>query len=165
MIITSAQEEFWELYKGLPQELKDAVSSAKTARTIERVCEKNTITDERVGQIADIVGNVVLGLIKPHEFEETLRKEVGLPTEMARAVARELDRFIFYPVKPALEELHRIVAEKPKGAQEVIRPEEPKQRIVLEVESVEESLPRKPLKENQKDTPQNATDAYRESIE
>jgi len=101
-----SQEEFWKLYKKLPQELKDAISSMETTRAIETISERSGIIDQRVGQIADMIGQVLVGLLQPSEFRDILRKELRLSDEKTQQITREVNRFIFYPVKPELEQLY-----------------------------------------------------------
>ena len=49
-----------------------------------------------------------MGLLLTSEFAQTLQKEVGLSENKADAIAREINRFVFYPVKPALDQLHEM---------------------------------------------------------
>ena len=46
--------------------------------------------------------------MSPDDFQEALEKEVGIEVEIAKRVATEIYRFVFYPVKVSLEELYRI---------------------------------------------------------
>ncbi len=119
------REQFWKLYEKLPQELKDALFAEETGENIHNTCERNKV-EERLGEIVDYVGQVLVGVLPPEEFQETLEKELKLEKDIAKKVAQEINRFIFYPVKPVLEELYKIEitpAEKPKGE---AKPEEKK---------------------------------------
>lgn len=100
----SDRDKFWKLYKELPQELKDAVFSEKAAESIYSVCEKNDI--DEVSSLARYVQDVLLGILKPDEFQKTIEQELGLEKEVAKKVVQEINRFIFYPVKSSLEELY-----------------------------------------------------------
>ena len=100
-------EQFWKLYQGLPRELKDAVSSEETGNIIYDVCIKNKIS-ENLDAVVEYVGQVLVGVLPPADFQETLEKDLGLKKALAKKVTQEINRFIFYPVKPNLEELYRI---------------------------------------------------------
>ena len=100
-------ERFWELYKNLPQELKNVLFAEETGNYVYEICEKNEIK-EKMGQIVDYVGQVLIGVLPPENFQKTLEKEVELPSETAKKVTQEIHRLIFYPVKPCLEELYRV---------------------------------------------------------
>jgi len=101
------QEQFWKLYEKLPQELKDAVFAEETENNISEICKKNEIEDN-LGDVADYVGQVLVGVLPPEEFQEVLEKELGFKKEVAKKITQEINRFIFYPVKPAMEQLYKM---------------------------------------------------------
>ena len=138
-------EQFWKLYGKLPQELKDALFAEETGNNIYDICKRNKI-EESLEMIVDYVSQVLVGILAPEDFQEVLEKELGFKKESAKKVSREINRFIFYPVRPALEELYKIEIAKPAGM------EGPKPRIAAEDE---EEKPITPAKE----------DVYREPIE
>ena len=113
------QEQLQKLYKQLPRELQDAVFSEETAEIISNACEQYGIDDERVSQVAKYVGDVLMGFILPSEFENEIRKNVALPEVLVKPIANEISRFIFYPHKAALEQLHVRVGEKQEGKKEI----------------------------------------------
>lgn len=100
------QEQLDRAYEKLPEELQEAMFSMETANAIWNACEQQGIGDKRISTIAKYVGDVLLGLFPPSEFQEILEKEIKLPPQVAKEIAREINRFVFYPVKPALEQLH-----------------------------------------------------------
>lgn len=83
----------------------------ETAEEIGNTCESYGINDNRVGEIADSVGHVLMGLLLPQEFAGVLEKEMSLPRALAEAITRDINRLVFYPIKPALEQLHRMEIE------------------------------------------------------
>ena len=105
------QEQLDKTYEKLPQELQEALFSMETAESIGQVCDSYGIQDERRGQVSDFAGHVLMGLLLPQEFADVLEKEVKLSKVLAQAIARDLNRFVFYPVRPALEQLHRMEIE------------------------------------------------------
>ncbi len=100
------KEEFWKLFGKLPEELKDAIFSGETADRIRSICERYNIGGKNVPEIASQTGNVLLGLLPPNDFQNILEIDLKLEKETAEKVAREINRFIFYPVKPELEQLY-----------------------------------------------------------
>lgn len=129
------QEQLDKIFEKLPEELQEAIFSVETAESIGETCESYGITDGRVGQISDLVGHVLLGVLLPQEFPGTLEKEVKLPNVLAQAIAKDLNRLVFYPMRPSLEQLHRmeievsarvVTPEPPGEAQEQRKEEEPK---------------------------------------
>lgn len=127
------QEQLDKIYDKLPEELKEAIFSVETAEDIGSVCDTYGVTDERGTEIAKQAGHVLMGLVLPQEFSGALETDVKLPKTLADAIARDINRLVFYPVKPALEQLHRmeievtakIVTPKPEEESEEEKPEEP----------------------------------------
>ena len=98
------KEQFWKLYENLPRELKDALFAEETGDDIYNICKRNAI-EENLEVIVDYVGLVLLGVLTPEDFQNALETELNLEKEVVKEVAREINRFIFYPVRPALEQL------------------------------------------------------------
>ncbi|MBI2123695.1 MAG: hypothetical protein HYU04_00360 [Candidatus Wildermuthbacteria bacterium] len=134
--ITTTQytkEQFWKLYEKLPQELKDALWAEETGDAIYEVCQKYKTT-KHLQDISWLAGQVLVGLVLPQEFSAEIQK-LGIAKKSTEMIAREINRLVFYPVKPALEQLHRmeievtakIVTPKPEEAETTEeKPEEPK---------------------------------------
>jgi len=135
-------DQIWKVYEKLPPELKEAIFSEETASTIYDVCSRNGLLDERISDVAKYVGKVFLGLLAPEELRETLEIKLELDPVLAKEISREIDRLLFYPLKPALEQLQRGEINPP-----------------TEIPEIAPKIPiRKPLKKEGADT-------YREPIE
>ena len=146
------KEQFWKLYEKLPQELKDALFAEETGDNIYDVCKRNEV-EEHLGEIVDYVGQVLVGVLAPEDFQNTLEKELNLEEGVAKKVAQEINRFIFYPVRPVLEQLYQTeitLREKTVEKPTIERPE-----IKLGIPETEEEKPAKPSEK----------DVYREPIE
>jgi len=121
-----SREQFWQLYEKLPQELKETIFSEETAESIGGVCDKNGIEGEKISEVARYTGRVLVGLLPPDEFQETLEKELKLKKEKAKKVSQEINRFVFYPVKSSLEELYKIEITPPAKPTKITLPSEEK---------------------------------------
>ena len=121
------KEQINKILQKLPEELGETLFSMETADAIWNASEKQDIVDERRTRIAEYAGYVLLGLMLPQEFEQALQKDIKLPKKVAQEVAREINRFVFYPVKPALEQLRstEITTASKTFAPEVSPPEQP----------------------------------------
>ncbi|OHA63989.1 MAG: hypothetical protein A2940_00175 [Candidatus Wildermuthbacteria bacterium RIFCSPLOWO2_01_FULL_48_29] len=98
------QDEMWKIYEKLPEELKQAVFSAENADHTFSICERYGINE--CPKVASLIGLVLMGVMLPRNFEGALAKEMGLDNDTAQRVSQEVNRFIFYPVKQQLEQLH-----------------------------------------------------------
>lgn len=123
------QEQLDKVLETLPDELHEAMFSMETADVIWNVCKKQGMMDKRMGEIAKYTGYVLMGLMLPAEFLTVLEEELKLPKKTAEEMARDINRFIFYPVKPALEQLHSMeVGAKAKEKSMVELGEEPEEQ-------------------------------------
>lgn len=95
----------------LPEELREAIFSVETASRLYDIYNRTGVADERAWKISEYAGYVLMGLVLPQEFEQLLQKEIKLPKQTAQEIAREINRFVFYPVKSALEQLHKMEIE------------------------------------------------------
>ena len=135
-------ERFWKLYEGLSQELKDTLFAEETGKNIYDVCDRNGVL-EKLREVVDYVGRVLVGILPPEDFRGILESKLKLKKDIAKKVTQEINRLIFYPVKPALEELYKI------GATESVA-EEKEKTIKKEPEEEIKTSPRE--------------DSYREPI-
>jgi len=138
------QEQYWQIFKKLPEELQKHILSEETAKDIYDICLRNEI-DDMASEVADITSRVLFGLLPIEEFQKALEKELELDPEVAKRISQEINRFIFYPVKASLEELYKIEMVPIAGT-----PVKPPVKKV-----VEEKAEEKPKRE----------DVYREPIE
>lgn len=100
------QKQIDAVRQTLPEELHEAMVSMETAQHIWDIKAKYGVVDERGNEIPTYVGYVLMGLMLPTEFVAVLKEELKLPKKTAEDMAHDINRFIFYPVKPALEQLH-----------------------------------------------------------
>ena len=105
MLKEYTQEQFWKFYKKLPQELKDALFSEETGNAIYDICKRNEVL-EKLGEISDHIGQVLLGVLLPGEFQEILEKKMELDLEKSKKIFHEINRLIFSAVKHSLAELY-----------------------------------------------------------
>lgn len=142
------EQQLDQAYESLPEELKDALFSNQTTYNLLNACEQYGITDERTRTISEYVGYVLMGILLPSDFQGILQKEVGLPEDTAQKLALQINRFVFYPVRPLLEQLHKMEIGASPGATQT-------EQVKEQPKSQEE----KPGEE------QKGTDTYREPIE
>lgn len=160
-------EEIEKNLKNLPEDLKEAVFSMETADAIWQACIKQEVTDERMTKIAEYAGYVLMGLLPPQEFQTKLQEEIRLPKKGAEELGREINRLVFSPVRPALEQLYMTVAALHTIESAPPKPVAPLQKKQTETE-LSEIFPARtpsPTKTFSPETKQKNADSYREQIE
>ena len=146
------KEEKRKLLEKLPEELKEALFSEKTTEAIFNVCDRNEIEEEKIPQISEYVGRVLLGILPLDDFQKTLEEKLGLNSEKAKKVSSEMFHFVFYPVKEALAVLYTT---------EIRSPEKP----VVEMPAETKPPVRPPPREKIREEKPKREDVYREPIE
>ena len=134
-------DQFWKLYENLSQELKDVLFAEETGNNIYDICKRYGVS-ESLDQVVDYVGQTLLGVLSPNDFQETIEKELKIEKEVAKRIATEIYRYILYPVKKSLEELYRIeiapLAKMPVTPPSSERPPTPSTKEDVYREPVEE---------------------------
>ena len=109
-----------EKFRDLPEDLQKAVFSPDTADTILAVGKKAGIAIDKIGELADETGLVMLGLTPPGEFIKNLARRLNVDPEKAKSIAEEINQQIFQPVRESLKKVHGLGApptEKPSAIQ------------------------------------------------
>jgi len=102
------KEQLWKIFEKLPEELKEVIFAEKTADDIYHISKRNNIKEEKISEVARLTGNVLLGILPPEEFRNTLKKELNLKKDIAEKIAFQIERIIFFPVKKELTEIYQI---------------------------------------------------------
>ena len=183
-----SKEQFWTTYKALPKELQDAVFSEETAETIFNACADNGVEDERISKIAGYVGNILLGLLPPEQFQPALELDLNLEPKAAENICQIVYGSILEPVRDQLAELYLskdkkevkaneekieagIVTEKETRIKEIeikiktgINPEEQIKEILREKTATADSKKETKKTAANETTATKSSDSYREPI-
>jgi hypothetical protein len=110
-----SKDELWEIYRSLPDDIKDAIFSEDTAEAIWNICQINKI--EQVSEMAKLAGRTLMGLLPPKDFEQALKQTLKLEEKTAQKIATEMEHYIFNPVKDDLDFIYE--EEGKKGRKEI----------------------------------------------
>jgi len=147
-----SQEQLRKLFVKLPDELKDAILSEDTADTIREICQRNEIKERDIPRLARLVGDALMGLLPPEDFQGALESDLNIERDKAEKASREVNRFILFPVKDSLKEFYKEISFAPGGR--IIAPE---------AKGNPETL--KPVSRSQKERRKPKSDVYREPVE
>jgi len=99
-----SRDELWAICKTLPPELKDAVFSEDTADAIWNIARLHEIKD--TSKLGKLAGQVLMGLLPPQFFKDTIKDELGLSEDIAKKASMEMEHFVFNQVKGELNKLY-----------------------------------------------------------
>jgi hypothetical protein len=100
------QEQLLEMYRKLPKEIQDAIFSVDTAEAIRQIGEKRKLMIDKIGELADETGLVMLGLVHPSQYISHLSERLAVDKETAREIAQEINAKIFGPIREHLKKIH-----------------------------------------------------------
>ncbi len=108
-------QQLKEKYQALPEDLKDAIFSVDSANIIQSVGKKYNLTIDKIGELADETGLVMLGLTHPKDFIPNLSQRLAVDRETARKIAEGVNAQIFAKVRESLKKVHGVGEEAPKS--------------------------------------------------
>lgn len=114
--------QLMDIYKKLPNDLKDAIFSVNSADITRNIGEKNKLTIDKIGELASETGRVLLGVTHPDEFIANLAERLEVDNEKANLIAHSINDQIFKPVRDSLRKIHNIREEANQPNQPKVGP-------------------------------------------
>ena len=96
----------WIVYNPLPESLKEAIFSEKTADINYNLAKKYNIL-EKASIFAELVGDVLLGILPLENFREKLGESLEIESEILEALFQDSQELIFSPLQKSLAQLYR----------------------------------------------------------
>lgn len=105
-------EQLKEKYKSLPQDVQDAIFAVDSATVIQKVGRKYNLPIDKVGELADEAGLLMLGVTHPKDFMLNLTRRLKMNKEEIRDITKEINEKIFSKIRASLKKIHGIEDEK-----------------------------------------------------
>lgn len=102
------QDQLLEKFESLPDEVKLAMSSVETAKTIGDISAKHKLHIDQSGILAEEIGSVMLGITKPLYFVDRIATKLKIPQFVAVQITKEINEKIFNPIKESLKQVHQL---------------------------------------------------------
>src|SRR3989344_9079491 len=101
------QEQIWQQYKKLPQELKEVIWATETNDLLYEISKKYNILD-KANSLARVTGGILMGFIPLTKYRATIQEELGISEDQARQIAYEIRDTLLMRVAEHLRDLHNI---------------------------------------------------------
>src|SRR3989339_1900858 len=101
-------EQIREIYKKLPEDLKEAILGVESTDIMRIIGEKYKLTIDKIGKMVGEAGYVMLGVTHPNEFIGNLTDRLEVDKEKARAIAGEINEQVFKKVRESLRKIHNM---------------------------------------------------------
>lgn len=100
-------KHIWDKVDGLPKDAQDVFFSPDTAETIHEAAKDEHILP-RVSMLAEITGDVILGILPITQFRQTIQEELEVDEEKARRIAQKVRDKIFVKISGSLRKIHKL---------------------------------------------------------
>lgn len=104
--MTYTKEQFNEIFKTLPKDIKEAIISAESAEIIQTIAKNNNILPEKVKSLGDEVGLVMMGITKLKDFSKNLENRLGISSETSQKIIKDVNEMIFKNIQESLKKLN-----------------------------------------------------------
>lgn len=101
-----SKEFFWDTYKKLPEDLKEALFSDRNNEIINHICIQSGLTEEQSPLVAKFTGRVLMGLLPLNELPVVIELELNIPQDLANQINRQIYISIFKPVRISLNKIN-----------------------------------------------------------
>lgn len=107
MVLKYTPEQLEEKYQKLPEDLKNALFSVETAKVIDKISKENRFSEKKAENLAVLIGQVLLGVLPPENFEKEIKKKLRLKPETASKISTQINLYLFNLVKESLNKLYK----------------------------------------------------------
>lgn len=90
-------------FKELPKVVQDSITSADVEKHLRELADTNKLHLDQWELLENDVMLTLLGVHKPEELADNLKKDLGVTEDVARALAGEVSRIVFEPIRTELE--------------------------------------------------------------
>ncbi|MFA7309602.1 MAG: hypothetical protein WC050_01720 [Candidatus Paceibacterota bacterium] len=111
-----------ERFKQLPTVVQQAIISADVEKELRALAQTHKLHIDQWGTLEDQVQMTLLGIIHSDDLASNLQKKIGMPQSEAEALAADISRVVFEPIRQELErqlEHPAAVAAKTTGVEDV----------------------------------------------
>ncbi|MDP3014877.1 MAG: hypothetical protein Q8N28_00410 [bacterium] len=115
-----SQQQALNRWDTLPDNLREALFSEYNSETLWKICENQHLSEDKIGVIATLAGDVILGFLHPDDLASEIRKDLNLIPELANLIASEIDRKIFASIRSEIEKVYSPVIEADQRGLEIL---------------------------------------------
>lgn len=100
-----SEKELQMRFDRLPQALKSALRNVDSARVVVDIGRKYALHIDKLGELGEETGLVILGITHPAQFIERLVRHLGTTEEKARQIGQEINTEVFLKIREALKQV------------------------------------------------------------
>ncbi|MEK7574802.1 MAG: hypothetical protein AAB511_01065 [Patescibacteria group bacterium] len=101
-----SEKELQTRFDKLPYALKTALRSVDSARVVVDIGRKYALHVDKLGELGEETGLVILGITHPGEFLGRLSRKLGVSEDKTRLIAQEINTEILLKIRDALKQVN-----------------------------------------------------------
>ncbi len=106
-------------FKELPEVVRNSVTSADVEKHLRELADTHKLHLDQWQVLENEVMLTLLGFQKPEDLPANLKKDLEIPDEIARALAADISKIVFEPIRAELERELEDPAAHTEGAGEI----------------------------------------------
>ncbi len=106
------RQQVLERWDSLTDNLREAICSEQNADILWRVCRVQHLSEDKIGTIATLAGDVIMGFTHAEDLAKEIKNELNLNPAIAESIVSEINRKIFSSIKAELDKVYAPVAAK-----------------------------------------------------
>ncbi|HOK35185.1 MAG TPA: hypothetical protein PLL80_00305 [Candidatus Pacearchaeota archaeon] len=106
-MVEISEEDLQKKYELLPNDLKKALSDPEVSNKVYQIGEELYIPKEKIEILAQITGEVFLGLVNLESLKEELKNNLEISEDIAEKLYQSLYNEVFLSYKGSLEKLEK----------------------------------------------------------
>ncbi len=96
----------------MPKEIENIIRELNYQATLYGIAREHKLSITQMGSLDTTTTNLIIGVIHPNEFENALKKNLGLPEEIITELVNEITEKIFKKIREKLMALHNTQPKK-----------------------------------------------------
>ena len=99
------QQEIRKRFDTLPQSLKTIIANLDMGTITDGLRQKYNLHVDQLGQIAEEITSVMVGLASVYDFNSKIKNRAGLTEDVANLITYDINQQIFLKIRKELEEI------------------------------------------------------------
>lgn len=159
-------------FNEVPKDIQQAILSFDLLEKIEAIGKKYKLKTDDIGNLAEEVGAVMLGITRPQDFVSKIKSRID--KENAEKIVIDLNKEVFSQIRESLKKVHKMGEEKevhqtaPESEEKPTSDQNRENIFDQKMRGMFVNKAEKTVDENQtksQDRPKMTNDPYREAVE
>ena len=113
----SLEENLQKKFNSLSEDIKNAILSANINDKIADISQTYKLNIEQAGKLYSSTFKIILNVVKPNDFENSLKTSLGLPDEKIKVIVNSVNEKILKNIRAQLMALSGVKKEKKKESE------------------------------------------------